>query len=108
MRHYTPDERSRLISEWRISGKTRKAFAQEHGVSAASLATWKKRVDASAAPVKFHPLVVADAHPRPPKPSVAAPVAEVSFGALTVRIYAGITDEILTSMLATLRQGATC
>ena len=106
MRHYTPDERSRLVSDWRSSGMSCKAFSKQHGVSPASLSAWQKRLDGATPPVKFHPLVVAA--PEGPQQKLAEPVAEVALGALTVRVYAGIADGTLSALLKMLRQEATC
>lgn len=67
---------------------------------------WHKRIEASASPVKFHPLIVAA--PEPSSPKATDPVAEVTFGALTVRIYAGIADRTLSALLNTLRRDVAC
>jgi transposase-like protein len=106
MRHYTPDERSRFVSDWRSSGMTRKAFSKQHGISSASLSLWRKRIDAATSPAKFHPLVVAQ--PERAQQELAEPVAEVIVGALTVRVYAGISESTLSALLKTLRPEVTC
>jgi len=107
MRHYTPDERARILSEWRSSGMTRKAFAQQRGVSQGSLTVWLKQSSAKDPNSSFRPLVVSDTTEAKPMTS-AHPVAEVSVGSLRVRIYAGITDKVLTLLLSALRKEATC
>lgn len=106
MRHYTPDERLRLVSDWCSSGMSCKAFAKQHGVSPASLSLWKKRSEAAASPAKFHPLVVAAPARSPQAPT--EPVAEVVLGALAVRIYAGITEGTLSALVKALRQEEAC
>jgi transposase-like protein len=107
MRHYTPDERSRFVAQWRSSGMSRKAFAQQHGISQGSLTTWQKRVAVDEAPASFQPLVVSDAHCPQQKPAATQPVAELSVGVFTLRIYPSIDSDMLSRILVNLRKEAT-
>jgi transposase-like protein len=45
-------EWEKLISAWRASGESQRAFAEAHGVSASTLASWARKLEASAGKVR--------------------------------------------------------
>ncbi len=60
-RHFTRDDRRRLVDAWRRSGLTQTQFANEHGIGPSYLSRWKKEFpesdvtgEAGPAPLPVH------------------------------------------------------
>ena len=73
-RHRSSDEWRELVEAWRQSGKTRKVWCHEHGVSEESLRRWGKRLrrmEIDAPLVQIDSRIFAAAHSSPMRLRVA-------------------------------------
>ena len=94
---WTPDDARRVLDEWRRAGTTLAEFARRHGLSAARLYWWRRRLDrASSTALALVPAVVTTVPTRlarstptaPPAPTARARHVTVRFGSITVEVAA--------------------
>jgi transposase-like protein len=114
MKHYSAEQRQRIISEWRVSGMTRSAFSKHTGVSQGSLSTWQKRYEQGAQLPAFLPVVVRDTPGDTASSSrvcVEKPlraIAKLQMGTCSLYIYDEIANEALATVIGALRGEVQC
>jgi transposase-like protein len=112
MKHYSPEAKLRILSDWRGSGVSATAFAQQCGVSATTLYEWRKQQDASNAPPAFRPVLVRDsaesasATAASTEQVVERPIAVLEHGGVRATVFADIDARLLAALVASLRGGA--
>jgi transposase-like protein len=79
---WTDDDARIVLDEWQRSGETMAAFARQHGLTAARLYWWKKRLRRAA--------------PSPPAPTLSLVPASIVSGetTLTIRMPGEVAIEV--------------
>jgi transposase-like protein len=90
-----------LISEYKQSGLTVKAFCQKQGVSEALFYSWRKRVAAEDQPAQFALVATNGMAPRAP---ALQPLQLVLAGGERLEIPSGTDEATLRTVLGLLRQ----
>ena len=90
-----------LISEYKQSGLTVKAFCQKHGVSEALFYSWRKRVAAEDQPARFALVATNGVAPGLAAPP---PLQLVLAGGERLEIPSGTDEATLRTVLGLLRQ----
>jgi hypothetical protein len=92
-----------LVRQWEQSTDTRETFARRHGLTLAAFEYWKRRVrrEAAAAPTAtFAPVqIVSDRHIEAGASSIDVVLASGE----RLTIHAGVSDDLLRTVLMTLR-----
>lgn len=102
-KHFSDDQQKQLLDEWRMSGLTGKQFTESRSLAAGSLWRWRKRWNADAAAGGFKPVLLrANAEPSTTSASEHI-VAEISSGAVKVKLFAGIDNATLAHLISALR-----
>lgn len=118
-------EWSRLVEQWRRSGRSAKEFAASKGVHPTTLSWWawrlgsrvKRGAVASAArrtavargPVQFLPLqVVTDAVGEGPRNPAVETAVEMDVGGVVIRVRRGFDREVLAAVWELVRGGERC
>jgi hypothetical protein len=104
-RRYWRERDARVMVEaWRNSGESLAAFARRHRVDRRRVGRWAKRVDTSEpAPVRFHPVRVAD-----PDDREGAAIEIYLVGGPRVRVPPGFRTEDLRRVVAVLDPRRPC
>jgi hypothetical protein len=100
-KHWKLDQAREIIRQWRSSGKSAIAFAEEHGFSATRLSYWCKQIDEVARESqKFVAISVPAAGTTR---SRAALGIEIEVDGLTVRICENADARYVAQLVAALR-----
>ena len=111
MRHYSPEAKLRILSDWRGSGVSATAFSRQCGVSATSLYEWRKQQTAGDVSPAFRPVLVRDATEAEEPTAGGAeelterPVAVLEHSGVRARVFAGIDARLLAALVAALHGG---
>lgn len=105
--------RSKLVDEWRVSGKSQREFSREHGVNASTFAGWVRQLEASRRATKtamvprpvgptagFSEVRVVEDRPRR-KPSL---VEVTTPGGYVVRVTGQVDGTMLRELLEEVAQ----
>jgi hypothetical protein len=99
-RPYWREAEARVVVEaWRVSGEPLAQFARRHRVDRGRVARWAGRLAREAAPVRFHPVRLAESRE-------ALEICLV--GGQRVRVAPGFQAEDLRRVLAVLDAGTPC
>ncbi len=86
---WTDDDAGAVLDEWRRSGKSMAAFARQHGVTAARLYWWRKKLQATT------PAVSGPGATAPPPIVSLVPASIVTGGAsLTIRLPGEVSIDV--------------
>jgi len=104
--HRPPHERRKLARRWLASDLSAAAFAERHGVSAASLHRWRRELaSADRSPSPGFVEVVVSEDPAVPSPA-AAPAVEIRLDGAAVLVPPGTDAATLALVLDALRRHA--
>lgn len=97
-KQWTETEARAALDEWRASGLSAHAFAQQRGVSSKRLAYWRRRLPTE--PIAFVPVVA---------PSRVEARIEIERAGVVVRVREAIAPELLATIVVALaRVEASC
>jgi transposase len=108
-RHWSEEEKARIVSESLAPGANVSAVARRHGVSGGLLHKWRKearQVPAIAGP--FIPVTLAEGGSSEDDPGPAAPrgAIEIELAGARVRVEGAVGKAVLMTVLAALRETA--
>jgi transposase-like protein len=109
-RHRSRAERQRLVEQWKATGLSSRAFADQADVRASSLWRWRREL-AKGTAASLVPVVIREEDVAPGEawaPSSSPQVELVARGGRVLRVFAGCDQALLRAVLGVAEEGAPC